>query len=76
MAADTFYNLTFDLFRHDLYGIELKIDNNQIYADPGKSTSKELISRKKIGFGYFERPSKGRVRFFGPYLIEVNLWEI
>ncbi|MCM2325561.1 MAG: hypothetical protein NDI94_03800 [Candidatus Woesearchaeota archaeon] len=63
------------LIRQDLYGVELRINNVQIYSDTGQEKTNALISRKKISFGYIETPATGAVTYFGPYLIEVNLWE-
>jgi hypothetical protein len=63
------------LIRQDLYGVELKINNVQIYSDTGQEKTKVLISKKKISFGYVETPTTGTVTYFGPYMIEVNMWE-
>ncbi|MEK6916566.1 MAG: hypothetical protein AABW92_02380 [Nanoarchaeota archaeon] len=73
-AALVFSNITSDFYRKDLFGIELKINSAQIYTDTGKDSTFELISRKKVIFGFYEDPSTGDIKFWGPYILEVNVW--
>jgi hypothetical protein len=74
MITDLFSNLSNDLYRKDLYGSEIKIQNITLYSDSGIGTSRNLISRKKMVFGYYEQ-GNGIVEFWGPYNVEVNTWE-
>ena len=74
MITELFTNFSNELYRNDLYGFEIKIENVSLYSDMGLGTSRNLISRKKMVFGYFEQ-GNGVVEFWGPYQIEVNAWE-
>lgn len=80
-ATKLFENLTaqHDLFRHEVTHIELQIDGHVIYTDSAgadtKTRSDHLISGKRIIFGYYENPANGEVRFWGPYIAEVEVWE-
>ena len=73
-AREIFLNITDELFRQDLYGFDLKINDEVIFSGD-KDKSKNLISRKKLIFGYYEVPQSGEVEFWGPYLLEVQIWE-
>lgn len=74
--SDLFANLTLEnnMFRQDVFSVELKIDDETIYFQ-GKTQeeSKDLMSSKKVIFGYYELPT-GIVEFWGPYIAEVNIW--
>ena len=72
--------------RTDLFGIELLLvngpDQEVLYANPpipdtfaSKEKSNNLISSKKVIFGYYENRAAGEVSFWGPYTVEVNIWE-
>jgi len=74
--ADTLFSVLLDdLIRTDLFNAELVIDGNTIYTDNGKISSPNLISSKKIGFGFYENRETGVVSYWGPYIIEVNIWQ-
>jgi hypothetical protein len=74
---DLFVNLTIEneMLRQDVFSVELRIDDDQIYFH-GKNqiNSKELISSKKVIFGYIEHPD-GMLTYWGPYVMEVNIWD-
>jgi len=61
--------------RTDLFNAELVVDGVTLYEDPGRDKSLDLISSKKIGFGFYEDRAIGEVYYWGPYLIEVNIWD-
>ena len=73
-AGNLFSNITGSFYRKELFGVQLVIDRQNIYSDQGKAESEELISRKKVIFGFYEEKSTGVVRFWGPYVLEVNVW--
>ncbi|MBN2368612.1 hypothetical protein JXC34_06330 [Candidatus Woesearchaeota archaeon] len=77
-AAQVFRNITLenDLFRQDIFGVELRINDEVIYFQGGKKQqAKDLISVKKVIFGFYEVPPTGEVVFWGPYLAEVDIWQ-
>ncbi len=77
-ADELFYNITIenDLLRQDIFGVEFKINDETIYLHGiNKEKSKDLISSKRIIFGYYEVPSSGIINYWGPYLAEVNVWQ-
>lgn len=61
--------------RDDLYHTDLIIDGHVVYPNTGKNTSLELISGKRLAFGYNEDTLAGTVKYWGPYIIEVNVWK-
>lgn len=73
-AKIIFTNLTY-IVRNDIYGVSLSINNEELYSDTGKSQSRELIASKKMVFGFAENQASGKVRYWGPYLAEVMIWE-
>lgn len=74
-AKRVFTNVIEDLYRQDLYGVELIIDNNQLYEDGDKEGSGNLITAKRVLFGYYEDSLNGDIDYWGPYLLEINIWE-
>jgi len=80
-AKELFYNLTVEnnLFRQDIFGIEFNINGERIYSNTdtyaSKEQSRKLISSRKLIMGYYELPNTGEVKFWGPYIAEVNVWE-
>lgn len=74
-ANELFIDFSNKLIRQDLFGIELIINNEVISYDVEIEKSKKIISNKKLIFGFFESPDSGQVEFWGPYILEVNLWE-
>jgi hypothetical protein len=73
LLTDLFANLSDELYRDDLYGFQIKIENYSMYSDHGRDKSRNMISRKKMVFGYYEQ-GNGIVKFWGPYNVEVNTW--
>ncbi len=79
-AGMLFDNITSegDLFRKDLFEMEFRINKEKIYPDEDltqmKAESFELISSKKIIYGYYENALTGQVTFWGPYMAEVDVW--
>ncbi len=71
-----FQEITGSLYRNELYGIEVIVNGEQMYIEGDKSTSQYLITSKRVIFGYYENTVNGNVIFWGPYLTEVNMWEI
>jgi hypothetical protein len=67
----------YDLYRSDLFGIEFRINDEVIFAesDSTKEKSKDLLSAKRVIFGFYEIKETGEVVFWGPYLAEVNIWQ-
>jgi len=74
-ARDMFQNITEDLYRKDLFGVELKIDDEIVFSTNKDGVTKNLISRKKLIFGFYEVSSTGIINFWGPFKVEVNMWE-
>lgn len=74
LSRQLFSNFTY-LIRKDLYGVSFSIGDDEIYSDSGKDTSKVLIAKKKIIFGFIENPRTGEVIYWGPYMAEVDFWE-
>ena len=74
-AMRVFRSVIEDLYRKDLYGIELIINNHKLYGDGNKETSLNLITAKRVLFGFNENPTTGNLEFWGPYLLEINVWE-
>ncbi len=77
-AGELFSNITIQsrLVRKDIFGVEFRINNEVLYSQgENKAKSKELISTKKVIFGYYETIGTGAVTFFGPYLAEVDIWQ-
>lgn len=71
-----FRGLTEDLYRTDLYGIRLVIEDHGFYSDANPEQSKILYSSKKIVFGYYDQNTPDvDVVFWGPYILEVDLWK-
>jgi len=70
-----FSSLINESIRTDIFNAELVVEGDTIYTDEGKDSSLNLISTKKIGFGFYEDLGTGNVEYWGPYLIEVNIWE-
>ena len=75
--SNVFSGIIQGLYRDELYGIELKIneDPNAFYSDGNKLSTKYLITSKRVVFGYYEDGNTGEVNFWGPYLVEINMWE-
>ena len=70
-----FVNVTKKLVRQDIFGKNLIIDGHTVYSDPGKDSSPEIISGKRMVFGYYEDITTGDVTFWGPYILEVDVWK-
>jgi len=73
-AQQLFLNITDPFIRHDLYGVALIVGGHNVV--PGYYNDKDLVSRKKMSFGYYENESNGNVTFWGPTLVELEMWEI
>jgi hypothetical protein len=80
-ASSLFQGLTShtNMLREDIFNVELRINDALIYSSVGnpeqsKDEARELISTKKIIFGFSENFGNGQVEFWGPYLAEVNIW--
>ncbi|MBT3720964.1 hypothetical protein HN789_06740 [archaeon] len=72
---DVFTGISDEIYREDLYGVELIIDNRQMYIDGDKINTPNLITSKRVLFGYIENSVNGQVTYWGPYSLEVNFWE-
>jgi hypothetical protein len=68
-----------DIFReNELFGAEIDINNARIYPNStsiGKDKSKNLLSSKRLIFGYYENPEDGTITYWGPYEVRAELWE-
>lgn len=72
-----------DIFREKaLFDAELLIDDVRIYPespDPGfdlqKKKAKDLLASRRIIFGYYEDPITGKVTYWGPYEVKLEIWE-
>ena len=63
------------LYREDLYRVELRIENDPIFTQEGKTESSKLISSKRVVFGYYFDGITEKIEYWGPYILEVNLWQ-
>jgi len=72
---DVFHNATVEIYNSDLFGVELIIDDNSVYSDIGKDKSLHLLTTKKIIFGFHENQNNGNVMFWGPYEMQINVWQ-
>jgi len=79
IISQLYQNITKDIIKHNIIGSELIINDEKIYPNYDTTSSKNesdfLISSKRIIFSYYEEPESGDVSFWGPYLIEIRLWE-
>jgi hypothetical protein len=75
-AGELFKNITLEknMLRSDIFNAQIKIDGESIYMQGEYNNPAELISSKKIIFGFYENKELGTVTYFGPYLFEVNIW--
>jgi hypothetical protein len=74
-----------DIFReNEIFGAELDIGDDRVYPGPGlsdadlaaiKKRSKNLLSSRKMIFGYYEDAQTGKISFWGPYEVRAELWE-
>jgi len=73
-AEDIFRNISYEyrLGRPEVFDVDFIIDNRTIYS-MSTEHKKEMISSRKISFGYTENIDTGEVNFWGPYLIEVRI---
>ena len=65
-------------FNTNIYGIQFLIDGRKVYNisdEEEMEKSKNLISIKKIIYGYWEIPEVGNYGFWGPYIVEVRAWK-
>jgi hypothetical protein len=77
-AEELFKNLTLenDMLRQDVFGVEFNINDEKIYSNAGnKDQSKDLISVKRMSFGYFEDIETGQITFWGPYVMRLDIWQ-
>jgi hypothetical protein len=73
--ANVFIDVSNQLVREDIFNLDLIIDGRVIYSDSGKHESPEIITGKRMIFGYTEDKDLGSVTFWGPYVLEVNVWK-
>ena len=72
-AGELIKNITYYLIPKDMFSYEF-IMNGETLVFQGEDNAKELISSKRVVFGYYENPENGEVLFFGPYLAELRMW--
>ncbi len=71
-----------DIFREkELFGSEMSIEGRNIYpimtpeVNLSKKQSQNLLSSRRIIFGYYEDALTGQVIYWGPYEVKLELWE-
>jgi hypothetical protein len=76
------YNISMekDIFREkELFDVEISINNDRIYPNidlsDKKKKSKNLLSSRKIIFGYYENNVTGAISYWGPYEVRAEIWE-
>jgi hypothetical protein len=69
-----------DIFKEKaLFDVEIRINNDTVYPNidlsDKKKKSKNLLSSRKIIFGYYENNVTGVISYWGPYEVREEIWE-
>jgi hypothetical protein len=69
-----------DIFKEkELFDVEIRINDAQIYPNidlsDKKKKTKNLLSSRRIIFGYYENNLTGAINYWGPYEVKTEIWE-